>query len=106
MPELTEKRVWQALEGVTDPELPVSIVDMGMVYDVSIEETNTVTVDITFTSIGCPGMEMIFDDIRAAIGEIEGVGGVEISVVWSPPWTKARLTERGRTLLRASGLSL
>ena len=101
-----ESAVWEALAGVTDPELPVSLVDMGMVYDVSVEETGKVVIDLTFTSIGCPGMEMIFEDVKAAVGALPGVTDVRIEVVWSPPWTKARLSPRGRQLLHAVGLSV
>jgi metal-sulfur cluster biosynthetic enzyme len=102
----TEAAVWQALATITDPELPVSLVDMGMVYGVSVNEAGRADIEITFTSIGCPGMDMILDDIRAAVGAVPGVTGVQIDVVWSPPWTKSRLTPRGRRLLQAVGLSV
>lgn len=100
-----ERAVWDALLEVNDPELPVSLVDMGMIYRVAAEGGD-VTIDLTFTSIGCPGMDMIFEDIRRAVGAVAGVSGVAIEVVWSPPWTKERLTPRGRGLLVASGLSV
>lgn len=102
----TETAVWQALSEITDPELPVSLVDMGLVYGVSVSEGGRAAIDLTFTSIGCPGMEMILEDIRAAVGAVPGVTGVQIEVVWSPPWTKSRLTPRGRRLLQAVGLSV
>ena len=100
-----EQRVWDALSGITDPEMPVSLVDMGMVYRVEVRE-GVAQIDLTFTSIGCPAMDMILEDVRAAIGAIPGVDRVEVEVVWSPPWTKERLTSRGRTLLLAHGLAL
>ena len=98
--------VWDALAGVTDPELPVSLVDMGMIYGVTMGPGGRVGIDLTFTSIGCPGMEMILEDIREAVAAVPGVTDLVIEVVWSPPWTKARLTPRGRALLQACGLSL
>jgi metal-sulfur cluster biosynthetic enzyme len=101
-----EAAVWDVLGGVTDPELPVSLVDMGMVYGVEVGEDGAVDLDLTFTSIGCPGMEMILDDVRAAVGALPGVSDVRVRIVWSPPWTKARLTTRGRRLLQAAGLSV
>jgi metal-sulfur cluster biosynthetic enzyme len=103
---LTEAAVWEALARVTDPELPVSLVDMGMVYGVAVDESGAVAIELTFTSMGCPGMDMILEDIRAAVGALPGVTGVHIEVVWSPPWTKSRLTPRGRQLLQAVGLSV
>ena len=103
---VSERSVWEALATVTDPELPVSLVDMGMIYRVDVSEPGTVAIDLTFTSIGCPGMEMILEDVERAARAVPGVERVRIEIVWSPPWTKARLTDRGRKLLVASGLSL
>ena len=100
-----EKRAWESLSRITDPEMPVSLVDMGMVYRVAVED-GTAQIDLTFTSIGCPAMDMILDDVREAVSAIPGIERVEIEVVWSPPWTKDRLTQKGRTLLLASGLAL
>jgi phenylacetate-CoA oxygenase PaaJ subunit len=97
--------VWEALSRITDPEMPVSLVDMGMVYRVAVEE-GTAEIDLTFTSIGCPAMDMILGDVREAVAAIPGIDRVELEVVWSPPWTKDRLTTRGRTLLSAYGLAL
>jgi len=102
----TTERVWDALSGVTDPEIPASLVDLGMIYRVDVSPEGDVTIDLTFTSIGCPGMEMILEDVRAAVRAVPGVRGVTIEVVWSPPWTRARLTDHGRKLLRAAGLSV
>ncbi|MGH7543583.1 MAG: metal-sulfur cluster assembly factor [Gemmatimonadota bacterium] len=103
---IDEAAVWDALGGITDPELPVSLVDLGMVYGVEAGEDGAVDLDLTFTSIGCPGMEMILEDVRAAVGALPGVSDVRVRIVWSPPWTKARLTTRGRRLLQAAGLSV
>lgn len=106
MTAVSERSVWEALATVTDPELPVSLVDMGMIYRVDVSEPGTVVIDLTFTSIGCPGMEMILEDVERAVGDLPGVERVRIEIVWSPPWTKARLTDTGRKLLMAAGLSL
>jgi phenylacetate-CoA oxygenase PaaJ subunit len=99
----TEAGAWAALRRVTDPEYPLSIVDLGMVYDVRVEG-GVVAVDITFTSIGCPAMDMIGDDIRDALREVPGVREVRIEVVWSPPWTKDRISDRGRKVLAMYGV--
>lgn len=105
MTEPIEQRIWDALSTITDPEMPVSLVDMGMVYSVVVHE-GIARIDLTFTSIGCPAMDMILEDVRDAVGALPGVERVAIEVVWSPPWTKERLTARGRTLLLAHGLAL
>ena len=100
-----EAAIWDALATISDPEMPVSLVDMGMVYGLSVRD-GVAAIDLTFTSIGCPAMDMILDDVRAAVGAIPGIERVELEVVWSPPWTKERLTRKGRTLLSAFGLAL
>ena len=100
-----EAAVWRALATITDPEMPVSLVDMGMIYRVAVAD-GVAEIDLTFTSIGCPAMDMILEDVGEAVAVIPGIDRVEIEVVWSPPWTKDRLTQKGRTLLLASGLAL
>jgi metal-sulfur cluster biosynthetic enzyme len=102
---VTPDGVWAALAEVTDPEWPVSIVDMGLVYGVTVDG-GTVTLTLTFTATACPCMEMIQEDIRERLGHIPGVAHVRIVVSWDPPWTKARLTERGREAFRLWGVSV
>ena len=97
--------LWLALEDVHDPEFPMSIVDMGLVYGVS-RENDRVHVDLTFTAMGCPAMEMILDDTRARLLQEPGVREVEIEIVWSPPWNKSKLSERGKELLSAWGIAV
>lgn len=100
---VTEAQVWQALETVTDPEFPLSIVDLGMVYGVSVREGN-VNVEMTFTSIGCPAIDMIISDAKEAVSNLTGVRNIEVDIVWSPPWTKAMITDKGREILQYYGV--
>ncbi|HWP38524.1 MAG TPA: metal-sulfur cluster assembly factor [Gemmatimonadales bacterium] len=100
---VTERQVRETLSGVQDPEYPISIVDLGMVYGVRVMG-GVVEVDMTFTSIGCPAMDMLCDDVRQAILALPGVEDVRVAVVWSPPWTKDRITERGRRILEVCGV--
>ncbi len=102
---VTPDVVLAALSEVTDPEWPVSIVDMGLVYGVTVDG-GTVTLTLTFTATACPCMEMIQEDIRERLGRIPGVEDVRIVVSWDPPWTKERLTERGRETFRHWGVSV
>ena len=101
---VTEAEVWGALERVSDPEYPMSIVDLGLVYDVRVSDLGLVEVDISFTSIGCPAIDMIGEDIQEEVTALDGVERVSIEVVWDPPWTKQKITERGRKVLLAHGV--
>jgi metal-sulfur cluster biosynthetic enzyme len=95
---------WDALRDVTDPELPISVVDMGLIVALS-EQDGIVDIKLTFTAMGCPAMEFIMDDIRARLLQAPGVREVRIEIVWDPVWTKARLTEEGIEILRNWGVS-
>ena len=100
-----EQRMWQLLEEVQDPELPISIVDMGLVVSLSHEQ-GVATVQLTLTSMGCPGLDMIVDDVRACLLADEKVRRVDIEIVWEPIWTKERLSENGRAQMREWGISV
>ncbi len=97
--------LWDALREVSDPELPVSIVDLGLVYDVRVEG-RTVVVTITFTAMGCPCIEWIRDDVRARLLREPNIDQVDVKVVWDPPWTTARLSEAAKASLRSAGVSV
>lgn len=104
-----EDTVWQALETVDDPELPLSIVDMGLIYGVQVEPTPTgahVQVRMTFTAMGCPAMGMLREDVRQAVGALDEVEQVDVRVVWDPPWTVERLSERARAVLETAGVGV
>jgi metal-sulfur cluster biosynthetic enzyme len=97
--------LWDALRDVLDPELGISIVDMGLVVDLWRED-ETVHLRLTYTAMGCPAMDMIEEDARARLLRVPDVTQVAIEVVWEPVWTKARLTVEGRDALLASGISV
>jgi phenylacetate-CoA oxygenase PaaJ subunit len=99
----TEDHVWEALRGVTDPEYPLSIVDLGMVYGVSVDG-GAVHIDMTFTSIGCPAIDMLTHDVREAVTAVPAVTAVTVEVVWDPPWTKDCISDRGRRVLAMYGV--
>ena len=96
--------LWDALREVTDPEIPISIVDMGLIVDLK-EHKGLVDLKLTFTAMGCPAMEFIMDDIRSRLLQEPGVEEVRIEIVWDPVWTKARLSEEGIDILRSWGVS-
>ncbi|GAC1565084.1 MAG: iron-sulfur cluster assembly protein [Ktedonobacteraceae bacterium] len=96
--------LWDALRDVTDPEIPISVVDMGLIVDLT-QHDGTVNVKLTFTAMGCPATEFIMDDIRTRLRREPGVNEVRIDVVWEPVWTKARLSEEGIEIMRSWGIS-
>lgn len=100
-----EERVWEALAGVLDPEIPaVSVVDMGMIRDVSVDDgVASVVVLPTFT--GCPAIPVIERDVADAVAAVEGVAGVRVTTSFEPPWTDDRITEDGRRKLKEFGLA-
>ena len=103
--EQVEARLWDALRRVEDPEIPVSVVGMGLIVSLAFEpEQRRADLQITFTSMGCPAMEFIEDDIREALLPDPDVEAVEIEVVWDPVWTKDRLRDDARATMRRLGI--
>jgi metal-sulfur cluster biosynthetic enzyme len=101
--------VEEALRDVVDPELGINVVDLGLVYDVRVEQDNTATVDMTLTSAACPLTDVIEDQARAALTGGAGGGLVSdfrINWVWMPPWGPEKITEEGREQLRALGFTV
>lgn len=97
--------LWAALHEVEDPEFPMSIVDMGLVVDLQ-QVDRTAQVKLTFTAMGCPCMDMIIEDTRTRLLQEPEVDEVEIQVVWSPVWSKHRLTEQGREIMQLYGVTV
>ncbi len=100
-----ERRVWQALYRVEDPEMPVSIVDLGLIYGVEVVD-GTAAVEMTLTYTGCPARDMLISEVTRAVRDVDGVDEVDVTVVWSPGWTVDMVTEHGRESLREFGLSV
>jgi metal-sulfur cluster biosynthetic enzyme len=100
-----EARVWRALAEIEDPEMPINIVDLGLVYRVSVDG-GRVRLDLTFTAMGCPATDLLSADIRERLLAEPGVEAVHLNVVWNPPWTSARLSPAGRDALTAWGLAV
>ena len=100
---VTEQDVHDALRQVYDPEIPVNVVDLGLIYNVRIEprdaESAKVDVDMTMTTPGCPAHGMLTTHAREKIEQIPGVKEVNVNLVWSPPWTPARLSAEARKKL-------
>jgi metal-sulfur cluster biosynthetic enzyme len=99
------ERLWTALAEIQDPEMPINLVDLGVIYGIT-ESGGVVDVDLTFTAMGCPASDFILDDVRERLMREPGVNEVRVNVVWDPPWTSARMTEAGRDALESWGLAV
>jgi metal-sulfur cluster biosynthetic enzyme len=101
---MSEADVWQVLAQVADPELPVSIVDLGLVYAVRMTD-GRVEVDLTLTSMGCPCTDWITEDIEERVARLPGVSEVHVALVWDPPWTLERISGAARAALASAGIN-
>lgn len=97
--ELTLERVYSVLKECHDPEIPVNIVDLGLVYDVRIQEEGLVAVKMTLTTRGCSMGDAIARDARAKILKLPSVRDASIEIVWDPPWDQHMISEEGRRRL-------
>jgi metal-sulfur cluster biosynthetic enzyme len=105
MSDSVEARLWRALQDVEDPEIPISVVGMGLIVSLAYRPTErAVDLELTFTSMGCPAMEFIEDDIRARLLAEADVDEVRIEVVWDPVWTRSRIREDARATMRSLGI--
>lgn len=93
------EEVREALKVVTDPEIGINIIDLGLVYDVAVSEDGRILVTYTLTSMGCPAGQMIEDDIKEAASSVEGVQEVETKMTFQPPWTPERMSDFARSAL-------
>jgi metal-sulfur cluster biosynthetic enzyme len=100
-----ERAVWDALSEIDDPEMPISIVDLGLIYGVTVEDGHA-QVDMTLTYTGCPARDMLQETVRKQVAAVEGVDEAELRLVWSPEWTVEMVTEQGKADLREFGLSI
>jgi metal-sulfur cluster biosynthetic enzyme len=99
------ERIWAALREVEDPEIPVSVVDMGLIVAVDFAD-GVARLTLTYTAMGCPAMDMIQDDIRAALLRLDGIDRVDIAVTWEPAWDRKRLSDQARDAMRALGIAV
>lgn len=99
-------QVLEALKVVRDPEIPVNVVDLGLVYDVAVDDNGHVDIEMTLTSMGCPVQDLIQTDAELAAMKVDGVTSVSVEFVWSPPWSPQKMTEDGKKQMRMFGFNL
>ena len=92
MEELREKII-EKLQSVFDPEIPVSIYELGLIYEINILPINNIQIVMTLTAPGCPAAQSLPVEVDQKIREIEGVNDVHVSVTWTPPWDKSKMSE-------------
>jgi metal-sulfur cluster biosynthetic enzyme len=88
-----------ALEQVVDPELGIDIVNLGLVYDVDLDEEGKATVTMTLTSMGCPLAGTIVDQVKTALSDLPEVKETEVDIVWNPPWSKDKMSRYAKIAL-------
>ena len=96
--------VTEAMKDVIDPELGINVIDLGLVYDVSVDDSNVAVLDMTLTSAACPLQDVIEDQTRSVLQDL--VSDVKINLVWMPPWGPDKITDDGREQLRAIGFTV
>ena len=97
-----KERIMAELENVIDPELGVDIVNLGLVYEIHLDEQNNVEVEMTLTAMGCPLAGMIVSEVQKALGdlqEIKEIGEVDVNIVWNPPWDKSKMSRYAKIAL-------
>lgn len=100
-----ERELWDLLNEIPDPHIPVSIVELSMIYEVDITD-GVAEVEMTFPCMGCPAYDMIQNDIESCLVVHEAVDDVEVNVVWDPVWSKDMLTDDAREKMREAGVGL
>ncbi len=94
--DVLKETVIAALKTVFDPEIPVNIYDLGLIYDIAINEESHVHLQMTLTSPGCPVAQTFPGTVEQAVNQVEGVSDCTVELVWEPPWTQERMSEVAR----------
>ena len=93
--ELKDKII-EEIKKIYDPEIPVNIYDLGLIYDIKVEDKNTAKVKMTLTSPNCPVAESLPKEVKDGIMQVEGIDNVDLDLVWDPPWDKSRMSEAAK----------
>ncbi|MFC3835016.1 MULTISPECIES: metal-sulfur cluster assembly factor [Deinococcus] len=102
----TQEQILESLKVVKDPEIPVNVVDLGLIYGVDIDANGVVDITMTLTSVGCPVQDLIRADAEMAVGRLDGVTDVSVEFVWTPPWGPDKMTEDGKRQMRMFGFNV
>lgn len=94
-----KEKIMEQLEEVMDPELNIDIVNLGLIYDVQIDEDKNVKVTMTLTAMGCPLAGTIEQQVKEAVKKVDGIQDVQVDIVWDPPWDKSRMSRYAKIAL-------
>lgn len=98
-PEELREPIIEALRSVEDPEIPINIYDLGLIYRVDISESGDVAIDMTLTAPACPVAGMMPIMVKDAVSKVEGVGLIQVDLVWDPPWSQENMSDEARLQL-------
>ena len=98
--EELRKKIIQELRKVHDPEIPINVWDLGLIYELNIDQEGNVRIKMTLTAPGCPVAYMIVEQVKDVVSRVEGVKSVDVELVWEPPWTPKRMTPEGREMFK------
>ncbi|MGQ0638526.1 MAG: PqqD family peptide modification chaperone [Nitrososphaerota archaeon] len=99
MTKVTSQRVLDSLKQCMDPEIPINIVDMGLIYGINVSDDNKVDIKMTMTTRGCPLHDTLVSDVKRYVNKVSGVSDVNVEIVWEPPWTPEKMSEEGKKLI-------
>ena len=94
-----EERIVDVLKTVYDPEIPVDIYNLGMIYKIDVQDDYTVEMDMTFTAPNCPAADFILEDVRTKVESVEGISGANVNLVFEPAWDQSMMSEEARVEL-------
>jgi len=97
--KLLEEKIIERIKSIYDPEIPVNIYELGLIYDLEVNEGGKVIIKMTLTTPACPVAEALPMEVQEKVLALEGVEEVDLQLVWSPPWTKDRMTDEARLTL-------
>jgi metal-sulfur cluster biosynthetic enzyme len=97
--KVTSQQVLDSLKECMDPEIPINIVDMGLIYGVDVKDDNKVDIKMTMTTRGCPLHDTLVSDVKRYVNKVPGVTDVNVEIVWEPAWTPEKMSEEGKKLI-------
>ena len=103
MSTVNVEQVRDSLKKCMDPEVPLSIVDMGLIYGINVTENNDVNIKMTMTTKGCPLHETMVDDVKRYAKKVSGVNNVDVEIVWDPPWTMDKMSDTAKAMMKTMG---